>query len=187
MTEVLQGFDVPMFGEISTNCVKPSSNSYYSTMNKKNENNIPNINKGDHHIPPSSFPSLHHHHHQHVIDPTTHTSTPSSNTPDLKYCELWEDMVQDVDSLFEWAIANKLNKIEWLLLGNFKWQSFDVSDLRWKRLRILTRLGHEYGLLVGADVPIGNHQQLCSSSCPTLPYLTLSYLLLSYLSSLIRQ
>jgi hypothetical protein len=30
-------------------------------------------------------------------------------------------MVTDVDHLFEWSVANRLNKIEWLLLGNYKW------------------------------------------------------------------
>jgi hypothetical protein len=40
--------------------------------------------------------------------------------PKAKYCERWEDMIQDVNSMFEWAIANRLNKVEWLLLGNTK-------------------------------------------------------------------
>jgi hypothetical protein len=38
----------------------------------------------------------------------------------MPYCERWEDMVAEVDLLFQWAIANRLNKIEWLLLGIFK-------------------------------------------------------------------
>ena len=73
------------------------------------------------------------------------------------YCELWESMVDDVNSLFEWALANRLNKIEWLLLGNFKFA--DDLDTRMKRLQLLTSLGHEYSILVGADCPIGNIQQ----------------------------
>jgi hypothetical protein len=75
------------------------------------------------------------------------------------YCERWEDMVPDVDMMFQWSVANRLNKVEWLLLGNYKWGAFDASDLRQKRLRVLTTLGHQYGLLVGADVPLGNTQQ----------------------------
>eukprot|EP01041_Mallomonas_annulata_P004772 gene4772-9496_t len=75
------------------------------------------------------------------------------------YCERWEDMVDDVDKLFEWSIANRLNAIEWLLLGNFKWGDFDTSDSRLKRLRVLTSLGHAYSLQVGADAPLGNIQQ----------------------------
>lgn len=75
------------------------------------------------------------------------------------YCERWEDMVDDVNRLFEWAVANRQNAIEWLLLGNFKWGDFDTSDTRMTRLQVLTRLGHEYSLLVGADAPLGNVQQ----------------------------
>ena len=61
--------------------------------------------------------------------------------------------------MFEWAAANRLNAIEWLLLGNFKWGDFDTSDTRMKRLQVLTGLGHEYSILVGADAPLGNIQQ----------------------------
>jgi hypothetical protein len=75
------------------------------------------------------------------------------------YCERWEDMVADVVKLFEWCVANKLNKIEWMLLGNYKWGLFDTSDFRKKRLQVLTSLGHQFGLLVGADVTLGNVQQ----------------------------
>eukprot|EP01034_Spumella_vulgaris_P031088 gene31088-38420_t len=73
------------------------------------------------------------------------------------YCERWEDMVPDVDAMFEWALANRLNKIEWLLLGNYKWG--DELDTKMRRLSTLTDLGHQYSLLVGADCPMGNIQQ----------------------------
>jgi hypothetical protein len=95
---------------------------------------------------------LHHNcseHHQ-TSDPGQHQGL---------YCERWEDMVPNVVSLFEWCVANKLNKIEWMLLGNYKWGLFDHSDLRKKRLKVLTSLGHQFGLLVGADVTLGNIQQ----------------------------
>ena len=29
-------------------------------------------------------------------------------------------MVSDADRLFEWCVANRLNKVEWLLLGSYK-------------------------------------------------------------------
>ena len=86
------------------------------------------------------------------------------------YCERWEDMVPQVDLLFEWCVANRLNKVEWMLLGNYKWAEFDSSDFRKKRLSILTKLGQSYGLLVGADVPISNIQQHAWSMVnPRLP------------------
>lgn len=75
------------------------------------------------------------------------------------YCERWEDMVSDMNTLYEWAVANKYNRLEWLLLGNYKWKGFDYSDTRRKRMKILTHLGNQFGLLVGADVPLGNVQQ----------------------------
>ena len=59
--------------------------------------------------------------------------------------------------MFEWAVANRQNKIEWLLLGNYKWG--DEFHTRNMRMKLLTALGHQYSLLVGADVPLGNIQQ----------------------------
>lgn len=40
-----------------------------------------------------------------------------SNATGNMYCEKWETMVDDVDRMFEWAVANKLNRIEWIMLG----------------------------------------------------------------------
>lgn len=81
----------------------------------------------------------------------------TSRTSPLAYCERWEDMVGEVDLMFQWALANRLNKIEWLLLGNYKWG--DELEVRMKRLQLLTALGHDYSLMVGADCPLGNTQQ----------------------------
>lgn len=85
------------------------------------------------------------------------TTPRPSELPSGPYCERWEDMVGDVDLFFEWAIANRLNKVEWLLLENYKWG--DELSVRHDRLRKLTSLGHQYSLLIGADVPLGNIQQ----------------------------
>lgn len=88
-----------------------------------------------------------------VYQPYNQTHTHSK----VSYCERWEDMVPDVELLFQWAVANRLNKIEWLLLGNYKWG--DERASRKTRLRVLTALGHDYSLMIGADCPIGNIQQ----------------------------
>lgn len=80
-----------------------------------------------------------------------------SSNSNIPYCERWEDMLIDVDYLYEWCISNKLNKIEWLLLGNYKWG--DEVESRTERLKKLTNLAHQYSLMVGIDVPIGNQQQ----------------------------
>lgn len=75
----------------------------------------------------------------------------------MAYCERWEDMVIDVDFFFEWCVANRLNKVEWLLLNNYKWG--EELPTRFHRLKKLVDLAHRYSLLVGADVPVGNVQQ----------------------------
>jgi len=76
-----------------------------------------------------------------------------------RYCERWEDMVDDVNRMMEWHVANRLNAVEWLMLGSYKWGDLNHSRLRHKRLRAMTALAHDYGLLVGADVPIAEKQQ----------------------------
>ena len=43
-------------------------------------------------------------------------------------------------------------------IGNYKWG--DELDTRKKRLQVLTGIGHEYSLMVGADCPLGNVQQV---------------------------
>ncbi|CAN0317589.1 unnamed protein product [Discosporangium mesarthrocarpum] len=34
--------------------------------------------------------------------------------------ESWEDMLPDVDAFFEWCAANRVNRVEWMLLGDVK-------------------------------------------------------------------
>ncbi len=90
-------------------------------------------------------------------DQNTKNSFDNKNKDKAVYCERWEDMMDDVDRLFEWAVANRLNKLEWLLLGNHRWEN--EMDTRFHRLQLITDLGHKYSLLIGADCPIGNQQQ----------------------------
>lgn len=85
------------------------------------------------------------------------TYDPNKKKKRRSYCERWEDMLPDVDSLFEWAVANRLNKIEWLLLGHRLWG--DELETRFHRLQIITYLGHQYSLMIGVDCPLGNIQQ----------------------------
>ena len=47
----------------------------------------------------------------------------------------------------------------YICTGNYKWG--DELDTRKKRLQVLTGIGHEYSLMVGADCPLGNVQQVC--------------------------
>jgi hypothetical protein len=82
--------------------------------------------------------------------------------PKHGYCETWEDMFANLGGLFEWLVANKQNRVEVLLLGNAKWDKWNdlsTGTARQDRLRRVTALSHEYGVLMGADIPLANLQQ----------------------------
>jgi hypothetical protein len=91
------------------------------------------------------------------------------NTSDLNlhcsenmYCETWENMFETLPGLFDWLLANKQNRVEVLLLGNEKWDEWaelTSGPLRHERLTKINNLAHEYGLLIGADIPIALMQQ----------------------------
>jgi len=106
--------------------VKPLSKDYRPQHPRHQHHHPPHQ---DHKQGRKTSPDNHHHHH-----------VPA-------YCERWEDMVTDVDYFFEWAVANRLNKVEWLLLGNYKWGENNLSRVR--RLETLTQIGHQYSLLIG--------------------------------------
>jgi hypothetical protein len=129
LTEVFQGHDIPQFGPHGPRCVQYSN---LSSAFRRREYEILN----------DSTVLLKDHHY---------------NSSSKGYCERWEDMLIDVDAFYEWSIANGLNMIEWLLLGNYKWG--DELKTRFVRFKKLTALGHQYSLLIGCDVPIGNVQQ----------------------------
>lgn len=131
LTEVLQGHDIPQFGPHGPQCQQFSKRSYRRTPR---------------------FPLAGSEAHQ-----SENVNDEQHFEQDHDYCERWEDMVIDVDYFFEWSVANRLNKVEWLLLGNYKWG--DEFQTRQQRLRKLVDLAHAYSLLVGVDVPIGNIQQ----------------------------
>ena len=88
---MLQGHDIPMFGPHGAECEQEYRHSKKANLENKGSKKI----ERGFNIPISDYSG--------------------------DYCERWEDMVDDVDAMFEWAVANRLNKIEWLLLGNFKW------------------------------------------------------------------
>lgn len=154
LTEVMQGFDIPQFGPHGPECY----DQFHHKNNKRRKSNDDCPASYD-----SPSPHPHTRHPYSIIDTfferwfgltRSHPSAPPADTP---YCERWEDMVEEMNSLFEWCAANRLNKIEWLLLGNYKWGK-DL-DTRQNRMKILTDLGHQYSIMVGANSPLGNVQQ----------------------------
>jgi hypothetical protein len=79
-----------------------------------------------------------------------------------QYCETWESMFSTLDGLFEWLAANRQNRVEVLLLGSPKWDVYNnltSGEVRQQRLKRINTLSHEYGVLIGADIPIANRQQ----------------------------
>ena len=73
--------------------------------------------------------------------------------------EGFESMLPEWDLLCEWFLANRQNYVQWVLLESESWQDFARSERRQNRLRRLVDRAHEYGLVVGVDVPIALHQQ----------------------------
>lgn len=73
--------------------------------------------------------------------------------------EGWEQMLGDWDRALEWMVANRLNRVEWILLDAASWRSFADSDERFRRMAILAEHAHTYGIEVGLDVPIAFQQQ----------------------------
>ncbi len=73
----------------------------------------------------------------------------------------WADMHHEFVAWCSWALANKVNRVEWVLLQTPAWlaSGFVNSTLRQARLRNLTATAQSHGLLVGADVPIAEIQQ----------------------------
>jgi len=70
----------------------------------------------------------------------------------------WEDMVPEVEQYYEWLVAQGLNRLEWIILWTQEWKEAN-STQRQQRLASLTDLGREFGLMIGADVPIAEKQQ----------------------------
>lgn len=71
----------------------------------------------------------------------------------------WESTLPEWDVFLEWMIANKQNRVEWVLLMAHSWQQFADSSERQERLKMLVEMGHNWGIAVGIDAPIILRQQ----------------------------
>lgn len=67
--------------------------------------------------------------------------------------------LQEWRHFLEWMLANKLNRVQWVLLSSSRWRIFDQSSVRLERLTELVRVAHDYGIQVGVDAPIVMRQQ----------------------------
>lgn len=71
----------------------------------------------------------------------------------------WEALLTEWESFLEWSIANRQNRVEWVLLMAASWQEFADSAERQSRLQRLVDMAHEWSLAVGIDAPIAFAQQ----------------------------
>src|SRR5204862_30704 len=71
----------------------------------------------------------------------------------------FNSMLPEWERFCEWAVANRLNRVEWFLLAATSWQGFAASPTRQARLAELVARAHQWGLLAGCDSPIALRQQ----------------------------
>ncbi|KJE94812.1 hypothetical protein CAOG_05389 [Capsaspora owczarzaki ATCC 30864] len=75
------------------------------------------------------------------------------------YSETWDSMFPQWELYVEWAVANRLSRVEWVLLWGEDWIDFVYSTERQQRLAKLIAACKSFGLVPGADVPIALRQQ----------------------------
>lgn len=73
--------------------------------------------------------------------------------------EGWRAMLPEWELLLEWAVANRLDWLNWVLLEGGEWLTFATSDERHARLATLVGRAHAWGLRVGVDASIALQQQ----------------------------
>lgn len=73
--------------------------------------------------------------------------------------ETWESMLPQWWLLMEWLVANRQNRIEWVLLCAGEWRTLCYDSTRLQRIAMLATIARAHGVAPGADVPIVEHQQ----------------------------
>lgn len=68
-------------------------------------------------------------------------------------------MLPQLEEWFEWAVANRLNRIQWILLGLARWGRLADAEERQNRLHRICDMAHSFGLACGAVVPLADMQQ----------------------------
>ena len=71
----------------------------------------------------------------------------------------WRAMLPDWERLLEWAVAQRLDWLNWVLLEGGEWLTFATSRERQGRLALLVERAHAWGLRVGIDASIALQQQ----------------------------
>jgi hypothetical protein len=98
--------------------------------------------------------------HLHTMHPTELTLLLQGWGPDGPEDEPgWRALLPEWDDYLEWLLANRQNRVEWVILWASSWKDFADSALRQERLRLLVERAEAFGLLAGANVPIALVQQ----------------------------
>lgn len=63
------------------------------------------------------------------------------------------------DNFLDWCLANKINRMDWVLLESASWQAFSRSALRAERLGRVIARAHAFGVRVGVGTPMAQAQQ----------------------------
>lgn len=71
----------------------------------------------------------------------------------------WRAMLGDWEEFCEWAVANRQNEVEWVLLQADSWQAFADGPERQRRLQEVVAIGHAWGLAMGGDAALALRQQ----------------------------
>jgi hypothetical protein len=71
----------------------------------------------------------------------------------------WEAMLPEWNRFLEWSLANRLNRVQWVLLQASSWAAFAESTTRQARLARLVDDAHAWGIDVGIDAAVSQHQQ----------------------------
>lgn len=83
----------------------------------------------------------------------------TGGAPTGAYNQTWESMLPEVDSYFEWLVANQQNRLEFILLYYQGWADFATGPVRQQRLAHIVGMAHQWGLLLGIDNAIALIQQ----------------------------
>ncbi|MBU1431575.1 hypothetical protein KKF91_13615 [Myxococcota bacterium] len=73
--------------------------------------------------------------------------------------EGWAEMLPEWSRYLAWSLANRQNRVHWVLLHAEGYAAFADGPEHLARLGRLVDMAHDFGVLVGVDVPIALHQQ----------------------------
>lgn len=71
----------------------------------------------------------------------------------------WEAQLGEWISYMEWIVAQKLNRVEWYLLYSNLYADYADSPERQQYLSQLVDIGHQFGLIIGINIPMALVQE----------------------------